>query len=326
MMVLQIASNQDSSSLKDYVFVFVVTLLVLNIIGKWNAWFVKLKSLFNPKKPKPVLVGLHISHYVEKVRWALDLLDVEYEEQDRYAVLGLLWYGETLPILKVDSRTTIGDSVDILYYLSGRYEAKFAPSNANFLSVHSLSEKDRELLKKFDKALGTHIRRYIYGRLLTERPDVVAKLWSSGTTGMQKILSPVLFVVAKFFLIKMLQINQKTMAKSKEKADAILDEIDERLCSISNETDGKRKYLSDGERFSILDLTFCALVAPLVTESLYGRGGILPTLDDLGPTLKEELLPYQSRPFAKYVHEIYRKHRLTSSTPSKSNGKDKKNT
>jgi hypothetical protein len=100
-------------------------------------WFVTLSGIIAPERtPKLVLATISsASHFVEKVRWSMDLLGVDYVEQTSGATLGAFYAGRSVPQLKVRTgivRSVIGDSPDILRYLYGRYVHE-DPQRAAFL-------------------------------------------------------------------------------------------------------------------------------------------------------------------------------------------------
>ena len=65
-----------------------------------------------------ILESIHLSHYVEKVRWCLDYAGIDYKEEQDCGIMGLLFLGRRVPTLKVPSKDiSISNSSDILRYL-----------------------------------------------------------------------------------------------------------------------------------------------------------------------------------------------------------------
>ena len=111
------------------------------------------------KDKRVILETISISHYVEKVRWCLDYLDIDYVEKENVGILGIFLLGRSVPQLKVPGRgsgVTIGNSSDILRYLYGEHclDERLAP----FLKPTQLS---LSLENKFDQ-LGEDFRRFCY--------------------------------------------------------------------------------------------------------------------------------------------------------------------
>mmetsp|Transcript_78941 Transcript_78941/g.118651 ORF Transcript_78941/g.118651 Transcript_78941/m.118651 type:complete len:274 (-) Transcript_78941:86-907(-) len=247
--------------------------------------------LFTPLK-KPVLYSLKISHYVEKARWSLDMLQVDYEERFSYPVLGLLLTGRTLPALQLSVTTTLGDSDDILNYFRGKHP------RGNFLSVE-LSATEQKLLAEMD-AFGKDVRRFLYGKLLKHSPHIVKRLWTAGTGLSAAFSDVVLYPVAKFLMVTLLKITPKGIERSQGQMEETLDKLDSLLA------DG-REYLN-GKQLSELDVVVCSLLAPLVLEPKYG-GAKLPRMEELDSATRDAIAPYQDRPCARYCHALYARHR-----------------
>src|SRR3954447_4884305 len=123
---------------------------------------------------KPVLWHLQISHYNEKVRWALDYKKIPHvrrammpgiHQLKARQVAGIV----TSPVMEIDGQG-IGDSSVILQAIEERWpEPQLIPTDA--------AERERalELEDWFDEELGPHIRRAVYQELL-QYPDAVIPL------------------------------------------------------------------------------------------------------------------------------------------------------
>jgi len=115
----------------------------------------------------PVLWHLEISHYNEKVRWALDYKGVRHVR--RAVTPGLqefrarrLQAGHTVPVLQLDGRA-IGDSTRIIEEIECLWpEPPLYPSDSE--------ERQRalELEEYFDEACGPALRRVLFNDNLTE--------------------------------------------------------------------------------------------------------------------------------------------------------------
>ena len=67
------------------------------------------------KDKRIILESLTVSHYVEKIRWCLDYLNISYIEEEDSGILGLFILGRTVPVLKIPGNAvSIGNSPDIL--------------------------------------------------------------------------------------------------------------------------------------------------------------------------------------------------------------------
>ncbi|MCP5093578.1 MAG: glutathione S-transferase domain-containing protein, partial [Gammaproteobacteria bacterium] len=96
---------------------FLVLLLLL-----WR-WIIVLSGFAFPgKTPELVLAAISASHFVEKVRWCMDRLGLDYVEQTSGGTLGAFFRGRTVPQLKMRTgsvQSSIGNSAEILRYLWG---------------------------------------------------------------------------------------------------------------------------------------------------------------------------------------------------------------
>ena len=116
------------------------------------------------KTPQLVLATISASHFVEKVRWCMDRLGVDYVEQTSGGTLGAFFRGRTVPQLKARTgsvQSSIGNSAEILRYLWGRY-AVDDPAAAAFLEP---TTERIELEKRLDRH-GVNLQVWIYYHLL----------------------------------------------------------------------------------------------------------------------------------------------------------------
>src|SRR3954454_8323863 len=126
---------------------------------------------------KPVLWQLQISHYNEKVRWALDYKRVPHTRRSTLPGVHILIAKrlcgmETTPVLTIDGQS-IGDSSAILAAIEKRWpDPPLMPEN-------TLQRRRALRLEEFfDEELGPHIRRALYWELLA-RPDLVLPLFTN---------------------------------------------------------------------------------------------------------------------------------------------------
>jgi hypothetical protein len=75
-----------------------IGLLLFALIWRWA---ISLSIMIAPAKtPELELETISISHFVEKVRWCMDRLGVEYTEKPVGGTLGAFFLGRTVPVLK----------------------------------------------------------------------------------------------------------------------------------------------------------------------------------------------------------------------------------
>ena len=98
-----------------------MALIILALLWRW---MISLSAVMAPAKcPELELETISASHFVEKVRWCMDRLGLDYVERPCGGTLGAFFLGRTVPLLKFRTgavRSSIGNSSEILRYLWGR--------------------------------------------------------------------------------------------------------------------------------------------------------------------------------------------------------------
>lgn len=218
---------------------------------------------------QPVLITIPISHYCEKARWALDRASIAYDERRYLPALhraALRRHGSlTTPVLVCDEVGTLRESADIVVYADER-GGRIVCDNA----------EARALADAYDDRLGPATRLWIYHALL-RRPDLTTTSMTSGISSWQKAFWRVGYKPIGVAVTKVLKIDDRRAVEAEKIFRAIFADVDERLA------DG-RPYLV-GDQFSIADLTFAALSAPLVGPREYAVP--LPEVDDLPPRIAD---------------------------------------
>ena len=238
-------------------------LVVLLLLGRW---LINLSGIIVPEKtPELVLATISASHFVEKVRWSMDRLGVDYVEQVSGGTLGAYFRGRSVPQLKVRTgivRSIIGNSPDILRYLYGRY-LHVDPDRAAFLEPTA----DRV---EFEKGLDTYgrcLQVWVYYHLLEDR-DLTLHAWgadSPATPAWQRGALRALFPILARLIRLSFKINDSNYGRSVERIERILGDANERLA------DG-RKSLLGGAETNYTDLAFAAFTGLWLMPNAYGGG------------------------------------------------------
>jgi glutathione S-transferase len=246
---------------------------------------------------RPVLWQLQISHYNEKVRWALDYKRIPHTRRSMLPGVHQLIVKRkagivTSPVLELDGQG-IGDSSAILLAIEERWpEPPLIPANA--------MQRRRALRLEdwFDEELGPHIRRAVYWELLPY-PDVVIPLFTDGASGVARGVMRAGFPALRVGMKRFMNIYEEPAMRSREKAVQALDMLEKEL--------GGNEYLV-GDRFSIADLTAASLFYPIALPPEFPYTS--PTFDQLPDGAREFLGEMRERPGAQWVGEMYRRHRL----------------
>lgn len=205
------------------------------------------------------LYQLPISHYCEKVRWALDHKGLDYEVRNLlpglHASAARKLTGQTaLPILVHDGRV-VHDSTAIIDYLDEHF-----PQHPLTPTDPALRRDALEWEEYADEQVGDHVRRLCYQTLLHHR-DVVVPLLSHGGPWYGPLLLRAIFPRLSQSMRRFMDINEAAAARSKSRVEQALD----RVCT---ELEGRRFLV--GGAFSRADLAVAALLAPLCMPAGYG--------------------------------------------------------
>jgi glutathione S-transferase len=253
------------------------------------------------------LHSISFSHYVEKVRWCLDRLGIDYEEVPNVGILGVLLTGRTVPALEVPpGLTRIGDSPRILRYLWGEYCGRLPEARTRFLEP---TAEALALEQKFDRRLGNDVRVWAYSRIFRRR-DLTLLTWGieePGIPAWQRALLRTFTPVLRAAVRKMLGVTSKRGETALERTRQAFDEVDGLLA------DGRRYLL--GDELSFADITFASLAALAVLPPEYAGGGLHGrrlALEDLDPEWRAEVEAFRRQPAGEFVLRLYREERLAS--------------
>lgn len=200
-----------------------------------------------------LLITMPHSHYAEKARWALDYLALPYVERPQLPLFHRFATrprgGTSVPLL-VQGGRTLADSSAIIRW------ADEAVGGDALLPREEASRSDvLALEERFNKVLGVHTRRWGYAQLLGRR-DIIASMVTRSVPRVQALFAPLVLPVFRPLVKRAFDITPETTKRSRERIDAVFEEVSGRLA------DG-RPFLV-GERFSAADLTFAALSAPVL--------------------------------------------------------------
>ncbi len=229
-------------------------------------WAITMSGFVAPEKtPDLVLATISASHFVEKVRWCMDRLGIDYAEQPAAGTLGAFYRGRTVPQLKVRTggvRSVIGNSPDILRYLYGRCIAS-EPDRAAFL------EPTAERLE-FEQALdayGRSLQVWVYYHLLHDR-ELTLQAWGVNnpqTPAWQRVLLRLLFPVQVRLIRFSFRINDTNYERAVTRIEGLLGSAESDL------EDGRASLLGGGEH-NYTDYAFAAFTGLWLMPEGYGGG------------------------------------------------------
>ncbi|MBW7471347.1 glutathione S-transferase family protein [Marinobacter sp. M216] len=201
-----------------------------------------------------------ISHYCEKIRWALDYKGLNYETAtllpgQHIKTIRKLTGGKdtSVPVLDHDGHIVQG-SAAIIDYLDQTFpERPLTPADPEVRAQALAWEK------RLDEEAGPAVRCYSYHHFL-QRPKVVVPMLAAGTPFYNRFLLSLTFSRVDEIMRKWMKINEKTSEKSRLVMEELLKDLTDAY--------GTRPYLA-GDAFSRADLTAAAIFAPMFQPAEY---------------------------------------------------------
>ena len=287
--------------------VILVLLLLL-----WR-WIIVLSGFAIPEKtPELILAAISASHFVEKVRWCMDRLGIDYVEQTSGGTLGAFFRGRTVPQLKMRTgsvQSSIGNSAEILRYLWGRYAAE-NPDVAGFLEA----TKERvELEARLDR-YGVNLQIWVYYHLLDDR-ELTLHAWGASnpaTPLWQRYALKLLFPVLRLLIRRSFQISEASYQRAVSGIDELLAETDGWLA------DG-RKSLLGGDAPNYTDFAFAAMTGLWLMPPDYGGGkaeAVRIEREQAPADMQRDIAAWSSsNPLSvAFVERLYAEERMTGAT------------
>jgi glutathione S-transferase len=209
----------------------------------------------NTQNQQPLrLITIGISHYCEKVRWALDWLEIDYIEESHappfHRKYTTEYGGLTVPVLVVGERA-FTDSTEILQYLDTITPAE----KSLYPQAPQLRRQVEELEELFDTKLGIASRSVGYYYAM-QKPLVVLKAWVATVPWWEKIGAAIAFPVIFLLIKRKFKITEANQEKASKTIREVFNLVSERLQT------GQQYLVSD--RLTVADLSFAALASPVL--------------------------------------------------------------
>ena len=245
---------------------------------------------------RPLLITIPISHYCEKARWALDRAGISYEERrhlpalHRFAVKrhrGKL----TVPVLVCRDAGVLAESADIIVYADARVAT---PAARMIPDDDAIAAEARTLADDYDERLGPATRLWVYHRMM-DRPELTTSPMTDGVPAWERRAWKVGNRAIGFTVAKVLTINDDTAVAAEATFRSIFADVDARLAD-------DRPYLA-GDAFSMADLTFAALAAPLIAPPEYGVR--LPAIDELPPEMADVVREHRATRAGQHALKMF---------------------
>jgi glutathione S-transferase len=232
------------------------------------------------------------SHFCGKARWALDYKGLRYTPRNllpgphRRVVLRLA-RKSSVPLL-IDNGEIIQGSTEIIDHLDSRYpEHPLTPAD------RSLAKESREWEEYLDAEVGLPLRLWGYYHLL---PDsrLALRVMLRGAPWNARLYYPLIFPRVRERMSRFLHINADSARQAEQRAMTALARLDDTIAT--------RPYLVGGQ-FTRADLTACSLLAMLCPPEDSQHTVALPK------AMADLIDGHRSRPYARWVRQVYAKHR-----------------
>jgi glutathione S-transferase len=247
----------------------------------------------------PTLWHIEISHYSEKVRWALAHKGVEHRRRAPLpgAHMGVaLWLtrGEqkTFPILSLEGRN-IGDSSEIIAALERRF-----PNPPLYPADSEQRRRALDLEEFFDEELGPHVRHLAFHEMRGDPERLRAIAEEAAPSALPGGVSAA--YARSFSSLRWKSGDSEAAEVDRAKIADAFDRIEQEL--------GSDDYLI-GEAFSVADLTAASLLYPIVVppEGPSGEEG-------LSKGMRRFREPLRERAAFKWVEKMFARHRKPAKT------------
>ncbi len=204
--------------------------------------------------PELTLYQFPISHYCEKVRWALDYKAIPYTTVNLvpgkhvFAVKRMGLPTTSVPIIRHDKALIQGSS-KIFDYLDNIFPTPTLTPKAS-------DEKKQALdIEEFaDKEIGPHLRRFFYFHILQNK-ELACQILAGHVSDSEKKKFKRLFFLIKFFMKSGMKMNVATADKSMMRLTHAMDKLSAHI---------KNKTFFVGNTLSRADIAVASLLAPLV--------------------------------------------------------------
>ena len=239
-----------------------------------------------------VLYQFPISHYCEKVRWALDYKGLDWRAENLLPGLHVrrtrqLAKRSSVPVLCEGDQCVQG-SAAIISWLDEHYPEKPLTPEDPLLREEALAWESR-----LDAELGVHVRRFAYHTLL-DHPQVVRPFFTHEGRWWWRPFLWASFPKLARLMRKLMGIDVAGAAESQASIEKVLDELAAHY--------GQHPYLV-GNRFSRADLAAASLLAPMLMPPEYGLPWPARMPDPLQQWVDDNIQRMD------WVRRLYREHR-----------------
>lgn len=246
----------------------------------------------------PRLLHFHISHYNEKVRWALDHKGWPHVREalvPGFHILRVrsLTGRNELPVLVLDGVPLAGSS-RILEEIE-----RLRPNPPLFPEDPAARARARTIEKFFDDEVAPDVRRLFWSTYLA-RPADCARMATHGFSAVTRTAWRAFLPLARPLFRRNLGIDAVRIRRARERLGSYFDRLESEI--------GPSGYLV-GDRFSVADLAAAAIMTAIIRPPEFPY----PLPEPWPPELVELCRSVSDRAGFRWVLGVYARHRGTSS-------------
>ena len=254
------------------------------------------------------LITLAFSHYNEKARWALERYAVPFQEEPYLPffcsmAVAISTRGRggaadrtssrySTPVLFTEDGRVLTDSTEIVRFAAGADASSF------------LSPDVASLVDHYGDHLGPYTRVLAYWHVF-RHPGMIEELAESNVSRRQAQIFRRLLPLVRSNLRSFLNLSEtsrdKAMGRLREERDAAATRLEQ------------NRYLC-GDSFTAADLTFAALMAPvLCVTPEEGFGAVLPSIDALDAEARDLVEENRAHPAGQFALRMFAEERRSLS-------------
>jgi glutathione S-transferase len=242
----------------------------------------------------PRLLQFRVSHYNEKVRWALDYK--QWPHSRRALVPGFhiptvrCMTGQTkVPVLEIDGQL-LTDSSHILAELERQ-----RPDPPLYPSDPTERARALELAEFFDDQVAPDLRRLFWSTYFPH-PLATARLATDGFGALTRAAWLCMFPLLRMGMCHNMGIDAESVRVAHERLAGYFDRLEAEM--------GPSGYLV-GDAFSIADMTAAAIMSAIIRPPEFSY----PLPEPIPPELVARRASVEQRPGYRWVLDIYARHR-----------------
>lgn len=249
----------------------------------------------------PHLLHFQVSHYNEKVRWALDHKGIAHTREALLPGFHVprvrrLTGQNQVPVLVLDGEPIAG-SARILEALERRH-----PEPALFPEDPALRARALELQATFDDEVAPALRRLFWSTYL-DHPALCVPMIAMGASDLGRAAVLALFPLLRPVFRHNMGVDEERLALAHARLGSYFDRIEAAL--------GEHGYLV-GDRFGVADLAVCSVMSAILRPPEFPY----PLPEPLPHGLLELRARVADRPGARWVLDVFRRHRGASAEVS----------